>query len=73
VRAAHLPNSVLTVATEGRALARQAKVIPLVAEKTALRGVATAYVCERKVCALPTSDPAVLARQLAAVSPLAAP
>jgi uncharacterized protein YyaL (SSP411 family) len=39
----------------------------LVAEKQALHGAATAYVCEQKVCALPTSDPAVLAAQLAKV------
>jgi uncharacterized protein YyaL (SSP411 family) len=30
-------------------------------------------VCEQKVCALPTSDPGVLARQLAKVHPLATP
>ena len=65
-----MPNSVLSVVTEGSDLERQRAVIPLVADKAALRGSATAYVCEQKVCALPTSDPVVLARQLATVTPL---
>jgi uncharacterized protein len=39
--------------------------IPLLAERTALRGRATAYVCEHFVCKLPVTDPAELAAQLA--------
>ena len=70
VRRAYLPNRILTVATEGAELARQRRVIPLVADKRALGGAATAFVCERKVCALPTSDAAVLAGQLGRVHPL---
>jgi uncharacterized protein len=70
VRGAYLPNHILTVAAEGDELARQRDLIPLLEEKRALGGVSTAYVCERKVCALPTSDPAVLAGQLAKVFPL---
>jgi len=69
VLAAYLPNAVLTVVAEGD-VARNATLVPLVAEKRALGGVATAYVCEQRVCALPTADPAVLARQLARVEPL---
>ena len=71
VRRAYVPNHVLTVGSVGDELARQRKIIPLVADKQALRGATTAYVCEQKVCALPTSDPAVLSDQLAKVSPLA--
>ena len=71
VRRAYVPNHVLTVGSVSDELARQRKVIPLVADKQALRGATTAYVCEQKVCALPTSDPAVLSDQLAKVSPLA--
>jgi uncharacterized protein YyaL (SSP411 family) len=71
VRRSYVPNRMLTVAAEGDELARQAKLIPVVAEKTAIGGVATAFVCERKVCALPTSNPAVLADQLTRVQPLA--
>ncbi|MFN8544491.1 MAG: thioredoxin domain-containing protein [Candidatus Binatia bacterium] len=70
VHAAYVPNHVLTVTTEGEEQARQRSLIPLVAEKLALHGTATAYVCEQKVCSLPTSDPAVLAAQLAKVHPL---
>jgi len=32
--------------------------------KTARRGQATAYVCERGACELPTTDPEVFAAQL---------
>src|SRR5437867_4813425 len=71
VRKSYVPNRILTVATEGEELARQGELIPLVAEKRPLDGATTAYVCEQKVCALPTSDPSVLARQLAKVFPLA--
>ena len=35
-------------------------------------GAATAYVCEAHACRLPTTDPAELARQLAALSPAGA-
>ena len=72
VRRAFLPNHVLAVVSEGADLARQQARIPLLAEKRALRGAATAYVCERGVCDLPTSDPATLARQLATIHPLPA-
>jgi len=72
VRAAYLPNHVLVVAREGRALAAQAELVPLVEDKRALGGRTTAYVCEARVCALPTSDPAVLATLLATVHPLPA-
>ncbi|HLK11465.1 MAG TPA: thioredoxin domain-containing protein [Candidatus Binatia bacterium] len=70
VRAVYLPNRALAVAVEGDDRARQAALIPLVADKQALRGAATAYVCEARVCALPTSDPATLRAELARVSPL---
>src|SRR5262249_44624878 len=63
---------VLTAASEGPSLTAQAELIPLVHDKRALAGRATAYVCEARVCALPTSDPAVLKAQLAEVYPLAA-
>jgi uncharacterized protein YyaL (SSP411 family) len=66
----YLPNRVLTMGIQGRDLARQQKLIPFVEAKEAIGGIATAYVCEERVCALPTSDPAVLARQLAKVHPL---
>ncbi|HLY36979.1 MAG TPA: thioredoxin domain-containing protein [Candidatus Binatia bacterium] len=70
VRRTYVPNRMLTVATDGDEVARQAELIPVAAEKSALHGAATAFVCEQKVCALPTSDPAVLADQLARVQRL---
>lgn len=41
--------------------------LPLLRGKRVMDGDATAYVCERGRCELPTSDPAVFARQLSAV------
>jgi hypothetical protein len=73
VRAVYLPNHILTVATEGAELAHQRELIPLVGGKEAIDKAATAYVCEQHVCARPTSDPAVLAAQLAKVRPLPDP
>ncbi|MEO8603479.1 MAG: thioredoxin domain-containing protein [bacterium] len=65
LRRTWLPNSVLIVTSEaGRETL--AGLTPLAADKTAAGGRPTAYVCERNVCALPTADPAVFARQLAA-------
>ena len=61
-----LPNRILAVAVEGRDLADQAEVVPLLEGKYAIDGRATAYVCENRVCDLPTTDPEVFARQIRA-------
>ncbi|MFE2143670.1 thioredoxin domain-containing protein [Streptomyces sp. NPDC059456] len=42
---------------------------PLLAERTLVRDLPTAYVCRRFVCARPTTDPVELAHQLGAVHP----
>ncbi|MEW2413715.1 thioredoxin domain-containing protein [Streptomyces sp. NPDC046866] len=42
---------------------------PLLAERTLVRGLPTAYVCRHFVCARPTTDPVELAGQLGAVRP----
>jgi hypothetical protein len=55
-----LPNAVLAIA-QGHA---EAPGIPLLHGRTAIDGRATAYVCERFVCAAPTNDPAVLGATL---------
>jgi uncharacterized protein YyaL (SSP411 family) len=73
VRRHYAPNHVLAVATEGADLATQSALVPFLADKRALHGRTTAYVCEHGVCALPTHDPDVLARQIAAVAPLPTP
>ena len=73
LRARFLPNRILTIVAEGAELERHARVIPLLDGKTARAGLATAYVCENRICDLPTTDPAVFATQIATVHPLAPP
>ncbi len=58
-----VPNRVVAVVRAGE----HAERIPLVEAKTAQGGKATAYVCERGACELPTSDPAVFRKQIAKV------
>ncbi len=70
LRLLFVPNRVLGVATQGADLDVQAELIPLLDGKIAREGSATAYVCERGVCKLPTLDPAVFARQVAVVDSL---
>ena len=59
-----LPNRILAVAVEGPDLETQAAVVPLMEGKYAIGGVATAYVCEHRICDLPTTDPEVFAEQI---------
>jgi uncharacterized protein YyaL (SSP411 family) len=61
-----LPNRTLTVATEEE-LKSHARWIPAAAGKKALMGKTTAYVCEKGVCLLPATDPALFAQQLSEV------
>jgi uncharacterized protein YyaL (SSP411 family) len=56
---------VLVVAAEGADLDSKASQIPLLEQKVAKNGLPTAYVCRGGVCKLPTTDPEVLARQIA--------
>ena len=69
LRAVYLPNRVVTVVNDGNR-AQLAPLAPIVADKTAHSGKPTAYVCEQRVCALPTADPELFARQIAKVAPL---
>jgi hypothetical protein len=71
LRRAFVPNRVLVVAVQGADLLAQARLVPLLEGKRALAGKATAYVCERRVCDRPTSEPDVFAAQLAKAQPLA--
>ncbi len=64
VLAEYRPNLVMAGAREGEG----ADLTPLLAERGALQGRATAYVCERFACQTPTSDPEILRAQLAAGS-----
>jgi uncharacterized protein YyaL (SSP411 family) len=70
LRSTFLPNRVLTVAAEGADLAAQARLVPLLQGKVVRKGEATAYVCEKYVCKVPTSDPDVFAQQIGKVEPL---
>ena len=73
LRARFLPNRILTIVAEGEQLERHARVVPLLDGKTARDGRATAYVCENRICDLPTTDPSVFATQIGTVHPLAPP
>ena len=66
-----LPNRVLTIVTQGDELATHQQVVPWLEAKRAIKGKVTAYVCEQHVCSLPTADPGIFAKQLAATLPLA--
>ena len=71
LRMRFLPNRILTIVVEGAELAKHARVIPLLDGKTTRAERATAYVCENRICDLPTTDPALFATQIATVRPLA--
>jgi uncharacterized protein len=63
-----VPNKALVIAREGSPLSSQ---VPFLADKPALQGAPTAYVCELGRCDLPTNDPLVLRDQLAKAHPYA--
>ena len=69
LRRGFLPNRALAGAAEGPALERLGRVAPVAAEKVALGGRPTAYVCQRGQCRLPAIAPEELAAQIAPVSP----
>ena len=60
----HLPNAVLAIGTGAAGAER----VPLLRDKPALDGQATAYVCERFVCQAPVVDPLALRLQLGSAS-----
>ena len=63
-RRAFVPNHALAAASEADAPAL-GKLIPFIADKTAVGGRATAYVCARGRCELPVHEPDALAALLA--------
>ena len=71
LRRTFLPNRVLTVATVGTDLDAQKKLIPLLEGRNAIDGKVTAYVCEGRVCKLPTTDPLVFAKQISSLPEVA--
>ena len=62
-----LPNRIFLFVTEGEELRSNARIVPLLEGKEAADGQVTAYVCENRVCRLPTGDPAEFADQLRTV------
>lgn len=64
MRALHSPHRVIVTAAESE-IEGLGEIIPLLAGKRAIGGRATAYICEERVCKLPTSDPAQLRELLA--------
>ena len=67
LRETWLPNRILAVVSEGSEMEEQTQLIPLLEGKRAIKGKTTAYVCEQRVCELPTSDPEVFAEQIGKV------
>jgi hypothetical protein len=62
-----LPNRVVVTAVEGEGAGRLAGLTPLLDQRTTIDGRATAYVCEGRVCDLPTTDREVFATQIGKV------
>ncbi len=67
-RRAYVPNRVFASLDAAQAKA-QADSVPLLEGKLPIQGKATAFVCERGRCELPTSDPQVFSKQLRKVAP----
>ncbi len=63
LRASFVPNKALAVLSDEEAEKQQAR-IPWLEGKRPIRGKPTAFVCERGRCELPTSSPAVFAKQI---------
>ena len=61
------PNAALVVATEAELAGELGRRVPWAQGKRLRGGVATAYVCERGACKLPTNDAKVFATQVAEV------
>ena len=60
-----IPNHVLVVGTEQDFSGELGTLVPWAKGKPAKNGQATAYVCERGACELPTNSPRVFRKQLA--------
>jgi uncharacterized protein len=69
LHATFLPNRALAGAAEGSALERLARLARVAAEKRAVNGRATAYVCERGSCRMPAIEPEKLRAQIEPVRP----
>ncbi|HEB89501.1 MAG TPA: thioredoxin domain-containing protein [Deltaproteobacteria bacterium] len=68
LRRQFVPNRVLIRTREGAPIEALAKILPIVEGKKAIGGRPTVYVCENRVCRLPTNDPSEFGKQLSAIS-----
>lgn len=66
LRRTFLPSRVLALAVEGSDLAAQQKLVSLFDGRKTIGDKVTAFVCEAQVGKLPTTDPDVFAKQIAA-------
>ncbi len=66
VWARYLPNKIVAQAAEGDA--RASEIVPLLRDRNAIGGRATAYVCEHYACQQPVTSPAELGVQLSPAS-----
>lgn len=67
LRRIFFPNRALLGAAEGAGLDELARIAQIVQQKATIDGRPTAYICVSGVCNLPTTDPADMLAQLAAV------
>ncbi len=70
LRKTFLPSRVVTIASIGDDLEAQKKLVPLLEGRKVIDDKVTAYVCEARVCKLPTTAPEVFAKQIGAPVPV---
>lgn len=59
-----VPHRTLVVVSEGSMLKEHAQIIPWISDKVLQNGQTTAYVCEKGLCQIPTTDPKIFRKQL---------
>jgi len=64
LRGTFVPNKVVAVVSDAKDGSAQTRFVPIAKGKVARGGLTTAYVCERGICKLPTSDVGVFSEQL---------
>jgi uncharacterized protein YyaL (SSP411 family) len=69
-RTTYFPNRMFAAVAASGDLEQQAALVPVLEGKRALADRATAYVCKKRQCDLPTSDPEKFQRQLLSVKAL---
>ena len=62
LRSRHLPSQALAVVGENHDREALEKLMPIVRNRPAKDGKATAYVCQNHTCRMPTTDPIEFAR-----------